>query len=110
MIDRRSAKRIPVTFRINFGPPALGKQEGTVRDITITGCRLQSPDPIPLHAYLELWIQISPTAPRILVELAAVRWMQEGEAGIEFLTLRPEHKAALERLTEGQSEGPRDLS
>ena len=103
MTERRSAKRIPVTFRGNFGSVSLGKHEGSICDLAINGCRLISPVPVPVNTYLEVWLQISPTAPRILVELAAVRWARDHELGIEFLNLRPEHKAKLKEIIEWPS-------
>jgi PilZ domain len=104
MVEQRSVKRIPVTFHVSFGPVAAGKQEGKISDLALKGCRLESRAPIAVNTYLQLWIEISPRVPRILVDLAAVRWVLNGQAGIEFLSLRPEHKAELERVMEEQPE------
>jgi len=98
MIDRRAAKRIPVTFHISFGPPSFGRHTGTISDLTLNGCRLESVAQIPVNSYLELWLEISPTDPRIFVDLAAVRWLKDQQLGIEFLSVRPEQKAQLERI------------
>jgi hypothetical protein len=100
MIDRRSVKRIAVTFRVSYGAVSLGKHEGSICDLAMTGCRLESTVPVPVHTYIELWLQISPTAPKILVDLAAVRWARDGQLGIEFLNVRPEHKAKLQEIIE----------
>ncbi len=100
MIERRSVNRIPVTFRVSFGPVSLGKHEGSIYDLTMNGCRLVSYVPLPVNTYLELWLQISPTSPRIVVELAAVRWAVDRQLGIEFLSLRPEDKAKLQEMIE----------
>lgn len=104
MVEQRSAKRIPVTFHVSFGAVALGKHEGHISDLALQGCRLESRAPIAVNTYLQLWIEISPTVPRILVDLAAVRWVLDDQAGIEFLSLRPEHRTQLERITEDQTE------
>jgi hypothetical protein len=98
MTERRSAKRIPVTFRGSFGSVSLGKHEGSICDLAMNGCRLISPIPVPVNTYLEVWLQISPTVPPLLIELAAVRWAGNGELGIEFLGLRSEHKAKLKEV------------
>ena len=103
MIEWRSAKRIPVTFRGSFGSVSLGKHEGSICDLAMNGCRLISPIPVPVNTYLELRLQISPTVPPLPVELAAVRWAGNGELGIEFLGLRPEHKATLKEVIEWSS-------
>jgi hypothetical protein len=72
MVERRAVGRIPVTFRASFGPTWVGLHEGMISDLTMSGCRLESPAPIPVNTYLGLWLQISSTVPRIVVELAAV--------------------------------------
>jgi PilZ domain-containing protein len=99
MVERRAVGRIPVTFRASFGPTLAGLHEGTITDLTISGCRLESPAPIPVNTYLELWLQISPTVPRIVIELAAVRWARDGKLGVEFLGLQPEQRAQLQQFT-----------
>jgi hypothetical protein len=66
----------------------------------MSGCRLESPAAIPVNTYLELWLQIAPTVPRIVVELAAVRLARNGQLGIEFLGLKPEQRAQLEQFAE----------
>jgi hypothetical protein len=102
MTERRSVKRIPVTFRASFGSSLAGLREGTVIEATMSGCCLQSHAPVPVNSYLELWIHTSSTAP-IFVELAAVRWVLNGRCGIEFLDLRPEDRAKLQELIERPS-------
>jgi hypothetical protein len=97
MIERRSVKRIPVTFRASFGSSLAGLREGTIIEATMSGCCLQSHAPVPVNTYLELWLQTSPTA-RIFVELAAVRWVLDGRCGIEFLSLRPEDRTKLHEI------------
>ena len=103
MIERRSVKRIPVTFRGSFGSVSLGKHEGSICDLAMNGCRLISRVHVPVNTYLELWLRISPTAPPMLVELAAVRWARDRELGIEFLSLRPEQKVTLKEIIEWPS-------
>ena len=99
MGERRAVERFPVSFRASFGSTVGGVHEGTVIDLTTSGCRLQTLAPIPANSYLELWLYIPPTASRVLIELAAVRWAQSGELGIEFLGLHPEQHALLRQLT-----------
>jgi hypothetical protein len=103
MLERRSVKRIPVIYRCSFGSVSLGKHEGSICDLAMKGCRLESPVPVRMNTYFELWLQVSPTAPRILVELATVRWGLDRQLGIEFLALRPEHKAKLKEILEWPS-------
>jgi hypothetical protein len=103
MGERRAIERIPVTFRASFGSTFGGLHEGTVTDLTVSGCRLQTLAPIPVNTYLELWLYIPPAASRILIELAAVRWARKGLLGIEFLGLHPEQRTVLQQLAEPPS-------
>jgi hypothetical protein len=82
MGERRAVERIPISFRASFGSTLGGVHEGTVTDLTMSGCRLQTLAPLPANTYLELWLYIPPTASRILIELAAVRWARNGQLGI----------------------------
>jgi hypothetical protein len=100
LVERRDLKRIAVIFRATFGPTLAGLREGTVTEATMSGCLLESSVPVPVNTYLELWLQPSPTAPRIFVELAAVRWVRDGRCGIEFLSLRPEDRIKLQEILE----------
>jgi hypothetical protein len=93
MTERRSVKRIPVTFQASFGSSLAGLREGTIIEATMSGCCLQSHAPVPV----KLWLQTSPTA-RIFVELAAVRWVLDERCGIEFLSLRPEDRTKLHEI------------
>src|SRR6476659_10059363 len=99
MGERRAVERIPISFRASFGSTLGGVHEGTVTDLTMSGCRLQTLAPLPANTYLELWLYIPPTASRILIELAAVRWARNGQLGIQFLGLHPEQHALLRQLT-----------
>jgi hypothetical protein len=73
-------------------------REGTIRDLTKDGCRIETLEPVPVNTYLELRLQISPMAPRMVIELAAVRWATDRELGIEFLGLQLEQKTELQRI------------
>ena len=108
MVERRKIERISVTFRASFGATLAGLRQGIVTDVTMSGCRLESHVPVPVNTYLELWLQTSPTAPKIVVGLAAVRWVLDDQCGIEFLGLRPEDKAQLEGLIEWQTTEGKD--
>lgn len=105
MDERRTSRRIPVTFRASFAPVSVGTGEGTIVDLASGGCRIESQHQVPVTTYLELRLQVSPKDPLILVDLAAVRWVRGGHLGIEFLSLRPEHQARLQRMIERAQSG-----
>jgi hypothetical protein len=98
MEERRTSRRIPVTFRVSFSPVSVGTREGTIVDLAPEGCRVESPIIVPINTYLELRLEVSLKDPPILVDLAAVRWIGGGHLGVEFLSLRTEHQARLQRI------------
>jgi PilZ domain-containing protein len=100
MGERRTSRRIPVTFRARFAPVSVGTNEGTIVDLAPGGCRVESPIIVPVNTYLELRLEVSLQDPPILVDLAAVRWIRGGHLGVEFLSLRPEHQARLLRIVD----------
>lgn len=97
MNERRTSQRIPVAFPVDF-PPV--KNQGAVVDLSSGGCRINSPIRLPVTTYLQLRFQVSLQEPPIEVDLANVRWLRDSHLGVQFLNLRPEHKARLQRLIE----------
>lgn len=100
MDERRTSRRIPVTLRASFASISVGTGEGTIVDLTSGGCCVESPMLVPVTTYLELRLQVSLREPPILVDLAAVRWALGSHLGVEFLSLRPDHQARLQRIVE----------
>jgi hypothetical protein len=100
MEERRTSRRIPVTFQASFAPASVGTGEGTIVDLGFGGCRVESATLVPVSTYLELRLEVSLMGPPIVVDLAAVRWVREGHLGLEFLSLRLEHQARLQQIVE----------
>ena len=117
-MDPRVSHRIPIHYPIVFlGDNFTG--EGTVVDISeegcavgsaageppwlsnlsTGGCKVASSTPADRGTYLELRIFLThdPKSP-MKVDLAAVRWAQEQEFGLEFITVRPEEQERLHRF------------
>jgi len=82
--ERRAVERVLVTFRTTFGPTIAGLHEGIVTDVTMHGCRLETPAPVPVNTYLELWLRASPTALRIVIELPPCDGWERGNLGANF--------------------------
>jgi hypothetical protein len=98
MTERRTSRRIPLTLRSSFAAISIPEGEGTIIDLSASGCRIASQTQIPVRTYLGLSIQVDPL---ILIDLASVRWAKSTEFGVEFHSLQPEHQARLEQLIEG---------
>jgi len=107
MAERRSSRRISVSFRAQFTPLFSRDCEGSVIELTTQGCRIQTSFPIPVNSYLELRLQLSSRDLPIVIELAAVRWVRASQCGIEFLALQPPQRTRLNKAIEeavGQEE------
>lgn len=62
-----------------------GAGEGTLFDLSPTGCRMQSNAILTPGSYLALHIEAPETESPLAVELSIVRWHKDNQFGIEFL-------------------------
>jgi hypothetical protein len=74
-------------------------------DLSAEGCRIQTTVPLPVNSYLELRIITAEKLP-ILIDLAAVRWVENLECGIQFLALHQQHADRLTKLLQQAREKP----
>jgi hypothetical protein len=98
----RKHKRVPVQYPVYFRP-AFGTDAvlaaGTMLDLSIGGCTIETPVPVPKAFCLGLQLQVTEQAPPIQIENARVRTVNGKRLGLEFLSLRPEEKDRLRQLT-----------
>ncbi|TKB70860.1 MAG: PilZ domain-containing protein [Nitrospira sp.] len=62
-----------------------GAGEGTLFDLSPTGCRMQSNVALTPGSYLALHIEAPDTESPLAVEISIVRWHKDNQFGIEFL-------------------------
>jgi hypothetical protein len=62
-----------------------GAGEGTLFDLSATGCRMQSNVALTPGSYLALHIEAPDTESPLAVEISIVRWHKDNQFGIEFL-------------------------
>ncbi len=88
---RRGYERLPVTYPAWFRATADAEQtppyEGTVLNLTIRGCRLQSRARLPLGTQVALEFLPSPYSVPITVDGAVVRSQSEDAIGLRFVKL-----------------------
>ncbi len=90
----RYARRYPIQCPITFlGDHLVG--EGTVRNVSTGGWKVDSDQPVPRGNYFALRVLLPDQAVPMKVDLAAVRWSSGGEFGLEFLRMQPEEQARL---------------
>ena len=96
MMEQRKNFRFPVKFRSSFSSIGLVGGEGRVVDLSIRGCRIESPIDAHPGASLELRIQAIEGERPIHIQAAIVRWSRGGEFGLEFEVIAPTEWAHLQ--------------
>jgi hypothetical protein len=62
-----------------------GAGDGTLFDLSATGCRMQSNAALTPGSYLALHFEVPQTEAPLAVEVSVVRWHKDNQFGIEFL-------------------------
>jgi len=83
-MEHRKNIRFPVQFRSSFSSMTMVGGEGSLVDLSLRGCRIESPTDVQPGASLELRIVAIAHEPPIQIQAAIVRWSREGQFGLEF--------------------------
>lgn len=95
-MEQRKNRRFHVQFRSSFSSIAMVGGEGSVVDLSIRGCRIESPTDVQPGASLEVRIATIEHEPPIQIQQALVRWSRGRQFGLEFETMVPEEWARLQ--------------
>jgi PilZ domain-containing protein len=95
-MEQRKSPRFPVQFRSSFSSITIVGGEGSLVDLSIRGCRIESPTDVQPGASLEVRINALEHEPPIHIQQGVVRWSREKQFGLEFVTLDPEEWARLQ--------------
>jgi len=98
-LDRRVAERlstrIPVTIHWQDG----GQGQGTVRDLSVTGCGIETEAPVPMGALVLL--QLEPAGePPIDIDVGEVRSRQSRRIGVRFVRVAPTHTERVRQIVQ----------
>jgi hypothetical protein len=78
-----------------------GAGEGTLFDLSATGCRMQSNAALTPGSYLALHFEVPQTDSPLAVEVSVVRWHKDNQFGIEFLRYAEGVRERVSDLIEG---------
>jgi hypothetical protein len=95
--EQRKHRRHSVNFQGVFSSDIVQGEEGVVLDLSLGGCRVGSPIPMPPDATIHLQIRSRQAAP-IYVPSAIVRWVRGSAFGVQFQELAEHESKALTRL------------
>jgi len=88
---------------VAFGDGVIA-QTGTVVDISHEGCRIRCADATPEVKYFQVKIQLDDPHEILAVNLAVMRWLRNGEFGVEFIRIEPDQQARLRSVIRGLEE------
>ena len=104
VLQPRGRRRVPVDYPALFTGDA-GSGHGTVTNLTIAGCEIESHDQLPIGAGLSLRVQAPEARPPILIALAIIRWKNGDRFGLEFVRFEGKAKEQLKDML-NQPEDP----
>jgi hypothetical protein len=101
-LQARIRRRVQVDYPASFTGDE-GSGQGTVINLTIAGCEIESHIPLPIGARLCLHVQMPGARPPIIIAHAIVRWRKEDRFGLEFVRFEDEAKQQLmDMLNQGE--------
>jgi hypothetical protein len=83
-MEQRKNIRFRVQFRSSFSSIVMVGGEGSLVDLSLRGCRIESPTDVQPGASLELQIVAIEREPPIQIQAAIVRWSRGQQFGLEF--------------------------
>ena len=95
-MEQRQCPRFPVRFQSTFSSINTVGGKGSVLDLSIRGCRIDSATAVAPGTALGVSIQVHDVEPPIRVKQAVVRWSRSQQFGLEFVTLEPDEWVRLQ--------------
>jgi len=100
----RSYHRYPVTYPVIFGgAPFVG--EGTVCDLSLTGCSVTCDRTVLAGSYVRLSLILPDPTSSLFIELGKIRWSHGNRFGVEFIRFPTLTRHRLDRVIEEQLTG-----
>jgi hypothetical protein len=96
-MEHRTSARAAVTFPVRLSSDSM-TGEGTVINLSVPGCAIQTDLPVQAGEYLELLVMAPDQARPLTVGLAKVRWTTNQKVGIEFIRVRRDDQSRIRHL------------
>jgi len=88
-MEQRRNPRFHVQFRSSFSSITMIGGQGTLVDLSVRGCRIESATEVQPGTSLEVRIAVVGQEHPIHVQGALVRWSRDGQFGLEFEVISP---------------------
>lgn len=109
-MNLRSESRLPITCSVTFSGYKL-ELEGRVKNLSLSGCALETEEPIEPGTPLFLSVSLPDSDEPIEIELASVRWAHEGACGLKTIIMGLESRERLQTfLEENLSQDPNGVA
>lgn len=96
-MNKRYTKREPVRSTCMLSSD--GKiEEGLLVNLSVPGCMLKTSMKLRVGQYVDLRLSFATGQNPLQIKLAAVRWVKDGMAGIEFIRMSEADQAQLRSL------------
>jgi PilZ domain len=93
----RYSERIQATFPVIITVGSL-VSEGRILDLTVPGCLIESPVSVTKGDYLQLKLSLPGLNSPFSVALAAVRWTNGSQFGVEFIKMNEKEQRQLNQV------------
>ncbi len=103
--DRRATPRLPVHFCTTFSDATKLEGTGIMLDLSMGGCRIESPVIVETGLSLELRIYVPHVVWRLLIEAATVQWVSAQTFGLAFFRISETELQRLGQVLTDESEG-----
>lgn len=97
IVNWRIHRRLSVTYPVIFGgAPFVG--EGTVSDLSLTGCAVNCARTVLMGSYVKLSVLLPDPTSSLFIELGKVRWVKDQTFGVEFIRVPTLTRHRLDRV------------
>ncbi len=94
----RRGRRVGVSCRVFFFGAEDFEAEGTLVDVSTSGCRVSSPERVRVGMHLKLSLFLPDHQWPMRIDEAIVRWVEGTDFGLEFTNIRLAQRERLRAL------------
>lgn len=100
-LDRRYAERASLQTRVLYTSEdgsTLLKAEGSLTDLSKSGCKIEGPVPPPEGSHVTLFLYLSDGQPPLCLTEATISWVRGSAFAAKFPDLTPEERKRIQEL------------